>query len=708
MAGTDDRRKPSGLAVSTAHGQAAGDYAVGQYVPGPNVTILGVLGRGGFSTVYLVKTQDELLAALKVIHPHLARRSAVANRMIEEAMTIRRIQHPNVVRFLDCGWTADDHFRVYILMERLEGASGRQILQEKGGMLIQHALDVGISLLSGLEAVHAIGIIHRDLKPDNVFVHVAPNGEPFAKLYDFGIQEKQHAGGAAGDDGRARIRTFEGTPAYAAPEQLVGERATVRTDIFAFGTLFFEWLTGEHPQEKALRKDEEGQRGDDLGASHLVHDILYQPAPKLSEYLLVPQRLENVVAKCLETRPDRRYPNVTELRRDLEGIKATLHPDFIKSKKTTQQYLIGAVQAVRQAQASPSATSNERPIAVGPAQSCAPGDSQAEQPRAGDSTVQQRTLPLETPSVAVPVWRTRPAAETPAGGATYPDHAATIVDPALPEVERRAPSRATVAAAVVALVAVLTGVGLGVYVKSRSAKASAMPAVRVSAASAMSAAPGAAALEAPGGVSPLPSQAAVSPPMAATSLAASTMQMISGDLGTSDRSKDKARAKRAPLASTRDPDRPARGTTTASSGDGDAKEPAADTVDRNVPATMTAASAEPAIRQPLEPKGENIDMELQIPAYAIPKAPSSPTPKSETTMPVGLSAADQARKIMLRDPDAARRILEPRVYGPRPVRAEVELLATICRDQKDQTCVTQCKSLLERLSASPSGTEPLR
>ena len=225
--------------------EAAGDYPIGHLVPGPNVVIRKVIGRGGHATVYAGEFPlIERKVALKVIHPHLARHPELAQRFLAEARTLVKLDHPNVVKCENAGFTTDERNLAYIQMELLRGISGRKLLQVKNRLAISNALEVACDLASGLEAAHALNVVHQDLKPDNVFIHLMQSGKAVAKLYDFGIQALYDPKKLAETANQARH--FEGTVAYAAPEQLLGERVTPRTDVYAFGVLLYEFLTGLH------------------------------------------------------------------------------------------------------------------------------------------------------------------------------------------------------------------------------------------------------------------------------------------------------------------------------------------------------------------------------------------------------------------------------------------------------------------------------
>ncbi len=324
-------------------GEAGGDYLAGEFVPGPNVVVLRVIGRGGHATVY--EAEIPVLSkrvALKVLHPHLAADAEMAKRMVAEARTLAKLEHPNIVQVFNAGFTTDERARAFILMELLQGISGRRVLEKKQRLPLANALEVVIDLASGLEVAHRNGVIHLDLKPDNIFVHTATN-RAVAKLYDFGIQRIYDPASPS-----SAAQAFEGTPPYAAPEQLRGEPVTPRTDLYAFGVLLFEFVAGRRPFHQDEERDHDEAMGrrqrlegeDPAHGSWLIDAQLHKPAPRLSSLLLVPAALEQLVAKCLEKDPARRPEGSAELGKELRMILERLDSTFLSTSPTTTQELL--------------------------------------------------------------------------------------------------------------------------------------------------------------------------------------------------------------------------------------------------------------------------------------------------------------------------------------------------------------------------------
>src|SRR5580700_5680114 len=180
-------------------------YQPGTQVPGTVYRVRRLIGAGGMGTVYDVEdTTIGKRFVLKTLHPQLGAREDLARRMQNEARTLARLNHPNIVEVFTAGVTTDDLRLPYYVMERLNGQSLRVVLEKKG------RLDLG----------HDYGVVHRDVKPDNIFLHRTSAGITLTKLLDFGIVSVLD-GGSHETAGR-----FLGTLRYAAPEQLRGERAT--------------------------------------------------------------------------------------------------------------------------------------------------------------------------------------------------------------------------------------------------------------------------------------------------------------------------------------------------------------------------------------------------------------------------------------------------------------------------------------------------
>ncbi len=247
---------------------------------------------------------------LKTLHPSLVDREDLARRMRDEARSLARLQHPNIVDVVTAGVTNDERKMPFYVMERLVGQNLRVVLDKTGALQITHAFRIAIDVADALEHAHESSIVHRDVKPENIFLHRNANGTTTTKLLDFGIVRMLDRK-ASQTQGK-----FIGTLRYASPEQITGAELGPATDIYSLGVVLFEMLCGRGPFDEA---------GDAyaVGAAHAG-----TPAPPLSRFVRgVAPELERLVASALSKRPDERpadcFAFASELRRLLREEQAT-------------------------------------------------------------------------------------------------------------------------------------------------------------------------------------------------------------------------------------------------------------------------------------------------------------------------------------------------------------------------------------------------
>jgi serine/threonine-protein kinase len=254
--------------------------------------IIAPLGSGGMGEVY--RATDSRLNRFVAIKVSAAQFS---ERFEREAKAIAALSHPNICQIFDIGPN-------YLVMEYIDG-SPIVSSQQPQGLPPAEALRLAAQIAAALEAAHAKGIIHRDLKPANILVTTGG----VAKLLDFGLA-KQSQTEVAEDETQSIAATqagmIMGTPAYMSPEQAEGKPADARSDIFSFGTVLYEMLSGR-------RAFSGGSAAATIGA--IVH--------KNPEPLSAPPALQAIVRKCLAKSPDARFQTATELRRALEGASAS-------------------------------------------------------------------------------------------------------------------------------------------------------------------------------------------------------------------------------------------------------------------------------------------------------------------------------------------------------------------------------------------------
>jgi eukaryotic-like serine/threonine-protein kinase len=273
------------------------------------------LGRGGMGRV--VRAQDLKLGravALKVLAPgrHDPQQRL---RFEQEARAAGALDHPNILAVHDIG---EHEGEPYLVTELLEGETLRATLS-RGALTPGQAQEIAAQLASALAAAHAKGIVHRDLKPDNLFL----TREGRLKVLDFGIAKLLEA---PGQDAGAGVHTATGaligTPGYMSPEQITGQPADARSDIFSCGVVFHEMLSGRAPFVRPSTMET---------AFAILHDAT-PPLPPST-----PDAFAKVVARCLEKDPAARYANGAELLVDLrQGSSSTPQPSTPEPRKPAQ------------------------------------------------------------------------------------------------------------------------------------------------------------------------------------------------------------------------------------------------------------------------------------------------------------------------------------------------------------------------------------
>ena len=274
--------------------------------------ILAPIGAGGMGEVY--KALDTRLGrdvAVKVMPAEFATNPERLRRFEQEARAAAALNHPNILALYDIG---TQEGAPYIVTELLEGQTLRQKLHE-GPLTPAGALDLGVQVAHGLAAAHEKGIVHRDIKPENLWI--TKDGR--VKILDFGLARLTATEPAAKPDTEAptvgaptREGTILGTPAYMSPEQAEGKRADARTDLFSFGAVLYEMVTG--------RRAFDG----DSPVSILSAILTKTPPAAGSLREGVPADLDKILARCLEKDPKRRYLSADALCKDLTACLDTL------------------------------------------------------------------------------------------------------------------------------------------------------------------------------------------------------------------------------------------------------------------------------------------------------------------------------------------------------------------------------------------------
>lgn len=288
--------------------------------------IVQKIGAGGMGVVYRAHDEDlDRDVALKVLPPDALTDEKTRQRFRREALALARLNHPNIGAIYEFS----NHQGIdFLVMELVSGVTLDAKLAA-GSLPSREVLRLGMQLADGLDAAHSQGIVHRDLKPGNI--RVTADGR--VKILDFGIAQFVQLKESSEETITLTQRdAIMGTVAYMAPEQIRGQRADTRSDIYSTGVVLYEMATGKRPFA-------------DRSGPQLISAILETPpSPPSSRNHTVSPGLESIIVKALDKEPDRRYQTARELRVDLERLSsgaAPLSPAH-KSKSRRGIYASGA------------------------------------------------------------------------------------------------------------------------------------------------------------------------------------------------------------------------------------------------------------------------------------------------------------------------------------------------------------------------------
>ncbi|HEY6552174.1 MAG TPA: protein kinase, partial [Vicinamibacteria bacterium] len=300
----------AGTAASTAFESTGSIYLAGERTaPAPTHSIKDVtlgslfagryevqalIGEGGMGKVYTARDRElDKIIALKTIRSDGGGDPDAVARFKQELLLARKVSHRNVVRIFDLGESEGVKF---FTMEYIEGQSLKALIRKRGRVPAAETVAICRELLAALQEAHAQGIIHRDLKPQNIMV----DKSGMSHLMDFGIARSVDA------TGMTATGTTLGTPDYMSPEQVRGEKAGEPSDIFSFGVILYEMLTGDVPYHA------------DSPISKIVMRLTVKPRAPRELSPDIPKYLEAVVQKCMEVDLALRYKNVGEILADLD------------------------------------------------------------------------------------------------------------------------------------------------------------------------------------------------------------------------------------------------------------------------------------------------------------------------------------------------------------------------------------------------------
>ena len=271
---------------------------------GDRYEILEKVGVGGMAEVF--KGKDHKLnryIAVKVLKEEFRENDGFVKKFKEEAQAAAGLAHPNIVNVYDVG---DENGIYYIVMELVEGITLKSYIERKGHLTVKEATSIAIQVSAGLEVAHNNQIVHRDIKPQNIMI----SREGKVKVTDFGI--------AKATTSQTTTSSAMGSVHYTSPEQARGGYVDHRSDIYSLGVVLYEMVTGRVPFD--------GDTAVAVAVKHL-QDPIVLPSTYNQE---ISYSLEQIIVKCMEKSPDRRYQDMEDLIADLKQSLMTPEEDFVK------------------------------------------------------------------------------------------------------------------------------------------------------------------------------------------------------------------------------------------------------------------------------------------------------------------------------------------------------------------------------------------
>ena len=274
---------------------------------GGRYEVLEKIGTGGMSDVYKAKDEKlNRLVAVKVLKQEFSENRNFVSKFRVEAQAAAGLMHPNIVNVYDVGEEDGIH---YIVMELVEGITLKKYIEKKVRLTTKEAISIAIQVAMGIEAAHNNHIIHRDIKPQNIII----SKEGKVKVTDFGI--------AKAASSNTITSNVMGSVHYTSPEQARGGFSDEKSDIYSMGITMFEMLTGRVPYN-----------GDTTVSIAIRH--IQDPMPSMRDFVPeIPPSVENIVMKCTQKSPDRRYQSMSEMIADLKH--SLINPDAVIAQVDT-------------------------------------------------------------------------------------------------------------------------------------------------------------------------------------------------------------------------------------------------------------------------------------------------------------------------------------------------------------------------------------
>lgn len=284
---------------------------------GERYEVLELIGTGGMSDVYRAKCHKlNRFVAMKVLKQEFSGNTEFVSKFRVEAQAAAGLMHPNIVNVYDVG---EENGIYYIVMELVEGITLKRYIEKKARLSVKETISIAIQISMGIEAAHNNHIIHRDIKPQNIII----SKEGKVKVTDFGI--------AKAATSNTITSNVMGSVHYTSPEQARGGFSDEKSDIYSLGITIFEMLTGRVPFN--------GETTVTIALKHIQEEM---PSPR--NYVPeIPISLEQIVMKCTQKSPDRRYQNMAEVIEDLKKSLISPDEDFVRIGDEQQAGITRAV-----------------------------------------------------------------------------------------------------------------------------------------------------------------------------------------------------------------------------------------------------------------------------------------------------------------------------------------------------------------------------
>ena len=275
--------------------------------------IIDRLGVGGMGEIFKVRhIHLNELRVIKIMRPNIAQDDSSLQRFLQEARTSTQIKHRNLAMLYDFAQLDDGSY--YMVWEFIDGTNIQKWITSHGAMPARLTVEIAVQALTGLDHLHSMGLIHRDVSPENIMLSQDHHGKLLVKVIDFGIAKQLTEG--EGGQGLTQTGMFLGKLKYASPEQAgylkEGEHLDPRSDLYSFGIVMYEMLTGQAPFNATTPH------------GYILKHVTEAPAPLGAD---VPAPLAAIVMKSLEKQRDARYATASDFAAALEAIRTSIAPD---------------------------------------------------------------------------------------------------------------------------------------------------------------------------------------------------------------------------------------------------------------------------------------------------------------------------------------------------------------------------------------------